>query len=111
MKETEDNKKDEKDKLKDKKDTGFLILLGILAALFIVLASLFVTFTDEKNLEEKCLEYQNDPALAYTCRCVPTVRPPDETDVVDLKTDGLCTCYCDIGNNQTAAIEVRVAKK
>ena len=94
---------------KEKTDNGFLIVLSCIALLLILFAYLFSDITTEKSLEEKCTSYQNDPYLNYTCTCLPTTRAKNESDIVDLKTDGLCTCYCDIGNNQTATIEVRVA--
>ena len=102
--ETVDNKKEEKT------DRGFLYILGSITLLLLVFAFLFVDITQEKSLEEKCLSYQNDPALQFPCKCVPTIREKNESDIVEVKTDELCTCYCEIGNNETAAIEIRVAK-
>ena len=98
------------DKKEEKTDKGFLYILGGILLLVLIFAFLFVDITTEKSLEEKCLSYQNDPALQFPCKCVPTIRDKNESDIVDVKTDELCTCYCEIGDNQTAAIEIRVAK-
>ncbi|NOR85198.1 hypothetical protein GQ473_03705 [archaeon] len=98
-------------KKEKKTDNGFLFILGGIVILFLIFAYLFVDITAEKSLEEMCLEYQNDPALQFPCKCVPTIREKNESDIVDVKTEGVCTCYCDIGNNQTVAIEVRKALK
>ena len=103
--------KTETDKKEEKADNGFLFIVGSIIVLLLIFAYLFVDITQEKSLEEVCLEYQNDPALQFPCKCVPTTREKNESDIVDVKTDGICTCYCDIGNNQTAAIEVRKAIK
>ncbi len=114
MEDKKDEKKTEekeeiKEEPKEKKETGFLVLISIIGIIFLVFSFIFVNFTNEKTLEEKCTAYQNDPGLLYDCICMPTTRLNNESDLVDVKTDGLCTCFCDIGNNQTADIEIRVA--
>lgn len=108
-----DTKKNEtkKKKKEEKTDKGFLYILGGIALLLLIGAYLFANITTEKSSEEACLSYQNDPALQFPCTCVPTTREKNESDMVDVKTDGVCTCICDIGNNQTTVIEVRKAKK
>ena len=108
-KEKTEKKEETKQEPKEKKEIGFLVLIAIIGIIFLVFAFIFVNFTKEKTLEDKCMAYQNDPGLLYDCICMPTTRQKNDTDLVDIKTDGLCTCFCDIGNNQTADIEIRVA--
>ena len=114
MEDKKDEKKAEKEEEtkqepKEKKETGFLVLIALIGIIFLVFAVVFVNFTTEQTLEEKGTAYQNYPGLLYDCICMPTTRLNNESDLVDVKTDGLCTCFCDVGNNQTADIEIRVA--
>jgi len=62
-------------------------------------------------LEEKCNEIERSPDLLFDCDCFPTPESKKNTaDYVENRTEAFCTCVCDLGNNQTYTIEVRVAK-
>jgi len=85
-----------------------IFLLFLLAVSFLVYR--FAVISEKKGLEQKCLEIQNDPMLKYPCRCVPTTRPDNPNDSIDMRTEPMCTCECDFGDAGVQVIEVRVAK-
>lgn len=87
-----------------------LMILGVLAAILIIIVYKFGVVSETKGLEQKCLDVQNDPMLKYPCKCVPTARADDSADTVDAKSNPLCTCECEIPGVGTRVFEVRASK-
>lgn len=100
-----------------RKSTNVERLLRIAAVVFLIsvicytLVLQYDRVLKKKMLEEKCNEIERSPDLLFDCDCFPTPeRKKNTSDYVENRTEAFCTCVCDLGNNQTYTIEVRVAK-
>lgn len=88
------------------------LIIFIVAAIAMTWA--FVSITAQviynNQLKEKCLAIQNSPELQYSCKCFPTIKKANMSDYVENRTETFCTCNCDIGDNKTWSVEIRIAK-
>ena len=85
----------------------------IVIVLFLVAAAYlwYGRFVELNMLKQKCDEIEKSPDLLYPCDCFPTPEKNENPEgYVENRTEAFCTCVCDIGNNQTYAIEVRIAR-
>jgi hypothetical protein len=88
-------------------------MIALVFILVVVSYAVFVQYekiVKKKMLEEKCDAIEKSPDLLVSCDCFPTPEKKSTGDYVENRTEAFCTCVCDIGENQTYTIEVRIAR-
>ncbi len=111
-----DSKESKKKEKNEKKENPLFLTLSVMILVFLVVILIIGLKTAWDNrefnqLKEFCFNVQNSPDLEFPCECIPNMRDYNESAYINEKSKGVCVCTCDIGNNKSYVVEVRMADK